>query len=108
MRSDVGNKSELARDLLLGNIKHPLDNSLDRDILNAKNFGRVKGAYEQKVHYQSMIIAAQYLMIMHDEKYRKVIKANLKDFMKITENARGYYYDEELKTKHPLDERPKR
>jgi len=52
-------QAEYFRKLLLGEVKHPLMEPEKTQDLIVNNTGAVQGAWENQIHYQSLVIAAE-------------------------------------------------
>ena len=87
-----GNKirlSEFVRRIALGEFLHPNIELEKPQDLNVRDTGRLVGSYEYRVYYQAAVLAAQYLKIMHDPDYKRIIQANKDDFEAIIKDIRG-------------------
>ena len=95
-------RADFIRDVLLGKQAHPYAKRFRNHNLDVKDYGKLEGGHENLVHYQTAILAAEFLMLIHDPKYKKVISSNKEMFERMTTQMRGYHYDEKRGVKTPL------
>lgn len=101
-----GNRAEYIRDILLGKIENPLtQKNMTHFSLSVDDHGPLQAGYESMVHYHSMVIAGHYLMMIHDDKFKKVIKGNRDLFDRITSEVRGYDFDDKMAMKLPYTQK---
>jgi len=102
-----GTKLSLAafiREMTLGSIRNPMFpyESESPSSPSISDTGPIVGPDEMQIYYQSSVIAAMYLVLQYDDKYKEIISKNWDMFEKITDEIRGYKFDHKTAQKRPL------